>query len=229
MENTAVHTELGNGSLESPGSVGRERGWGQQDGAAVPSSSCPFGGPTPGRSSPDASGVGPVPGHSCCRQERGHWLVKEEVVLQGHSVSVGHVVDTGAPSLWSPCTTQEVNVTGCPCAEVVGVHPSQCQKASSHVPCTRLSLGMWRDTGREPESPMSCWGRIQLHLLLMSGAISSLCSMGQPHWGQCPVLQGLGWGREKWWEVVLGWRPTRAARLTSMSCCCSFSVISLRR
>lgn len=39
-----------------------------------------------GRSSPDPSGVGPVPGHSCCCQERGHWFVEEEVVLEGGRV-----------------------------------------------------------------------------------------------------------------------------------------------
>lgn len=39
-----------------------------------------------GRSSPDPSGVGPVPGHSCCRQKWGHRLVKEEVVLEGNTV-----------------------------------------------------------------------------------------------------------------------------------------------
>lgn len=49
-----------------------------------------------GRSSPDPSGIRPVPGHSCCCQERGHRLVEEEVVLGGAEC-------VGSPGLLSGC------------------------------------------------------------------------------------------------------------------------------
>ena len=32
---------------------------------------------------PDTPGIRPVTGHPCARQQRGHWFVEEEVVLQG--------------------------------------------------------------------------------------------------------------------------------------------------
>lgn len=51
--------------------------------SSVPLPFCPAGYSGLGRSSPDPSGVGPVPGHSCRCQEGGHRLVEEEVILEG--------------------------------------------------------------------------------------------------------------------------------------------------
>lgn len=79
--------------------MGNVGGRAETDGAVHPPHFCPAA-QCQGRTSPDPSGVRPVPSHSCCCQERGHRLVKEEVVLEGgrvHGLTQAAWLEPGHP------------------------------------------------------------------------------------------------------------------------------------
>lgn len=137
-----------------------------------------------GRTSPDPSGVRPVPSHSCCCQERGHRLVKEEVVLEGgrvHGLNQAAWLEPGHPhwfpyslSHWShlPCRRFTMAFPGrapvgsSPCLPGLGggrllVHSPPCARAwwgTRGVPQACLPLGMGAGKwGQESEVATSCW------------------------------------------------------------------------
>lgn len=86
-----------------------------------------------GRTSPDPSGVRPVPSHSCCCQERGHRLVKEEVVLEGgrvHGLTQAAWLEPGHPHLF------QYSLSYC-----------------SHLPCRRFTTAL---PGRAPRGKSPC-------------------------------------------------------------------------
>lgn len=159
--------------------MGNVGGRAEMDGAVLSPHLCPAA-QCQGRTSPDPSGVRPVPSHSCCCQERGHRLVKEEVILEGgriRGLTQAAWLEPGHPhwfqysmSHWShlPCrfTTalpvragalaflaQEAEGCWCTAHPVPGAGeaPAEC-----HKPAFLWAwAGKW---GQESEVAMSCWG-----------------------------------------------------------------------
>ena len=217
-------------------------GWAAEQGSSIPCLSALLTACCRGRSSPDPSGVGPVPGHSCCRQERGHRLVEEEVVLEGgrvrglaraawlvpgHPVSLVPACHAGdAPQLSQAGQAHLLSppVGRSPCLLGQGgrrllVHSPPHTRGwwdTGRVPQARLPLGTGGDMGRELEGAMSCRGCVQRAPSSPSlGGLSSTVST------LCTAGQprwGRGSGPTGQWSWERRIRPPREAMPGKGSC-----------
>lgn len=221
-----------------------------------------------GRSSPDPSGVGPVPGHSCCRQERGHRLVEEEVVLEGGRVRgltraarlvPGHPASL-VPACHAPHCPRQGKLAAVPTygqeplpswperQKAAGAQPTPYQGLAGHWPCATRPPPPGHGQRHRARAGGGC------EPLGLCSASSILPQLGRAEWhcehplhcraaslgkgvlvpqGSRTGKGGYGLPERQCW----GRGPLQAPRvtglqlhqLTSMSCCCSFSVISLSR